>query len=142
MRLHYCIKSYDRKASMALISRLFQRLTLVYLLALLWPLASFADAIISQRAWLEDPTTQLSFLQAKTKKIESYEGVLSKGYTDSVFWIRLRIEPTSEKNLVLRIRPRSLTALSFTIRRYWRTRNYNPDSAVIAISRQSQIISL
>ncbi len=75
------------------------------LLASLWPQAGFADATISQRAWLEDATTQLTFLQAKTKKFEAYDGVLSKGYTDSVFWIRLRIEPTTEKTLVLRIRP-------------------------------------
>jgi len=64
---------------------------------------------IQQRAYWEDPSAQASFEQAQQQALTPYEGVLSRGYTQSVVWVRLQIAPPAhakpDDKLVLRIRP-------------------------------------
>ena len=69
--------------------------------------AVHAAGFVSDSAWLEDPSGRLSFAQveAQAQAFHPYRGVLTKGYTASTYWLRLRIAPTSEDRLVLRIRP-------------------------------------
>lgn len=64
---------------------------------------------IQQRAYWEDPSAQASFEQAQQQTFTPYDGVLSRGYTQSVTWVRLQIDPPThtkpDDKLVLRIRP-------------------------------------
>jgi signal transduction histidine kinase len=65
---------------------------------------------IVEEAYFEDKTGELSFDQVREKPFTTYQGILSKGFTPSVFWLRLKIN-SSELNLnddqpiALRIRP-------------------------------------
>ena len=77
-------------------------------------LASQASAQdhITQRAWLDDPGGRLSLDQAQEKTFQPFTGMLSRGFGDSVIWLKLHIDPravhTSQQTpgrLVLRIRP-------------------------------------
>jgi signal transduction histidine kinase len=89
-----------------------------WLLALLlaWlPLCAVADEgkdHITQRAWLEDATGQLTWPAVQQSTPLPYTGMLSKGFGPSVIWLRLRIDPQANQvsvkepdRLVLRIRP-------------------------------------
>ena len=67
-----------------------------------------AKDYISERAYFEDKTGNMSFQEVKGKNFEKIDKVLSKGYTNSVFWLRLKISPLVESNfrsLLLRIQP-------------------------------------
>ena len=81
---------------------------LILLVSILgWAGQAHAQGFISQSAWLEDPTGTLAYSQlaAQAEAFKSYEDVLARGYTPSIYWIRLRIEPTQEEKLILRLRP-------------------------------------
>jgi signal transduction histidine kinase len=70
---------------------------------------------VIERAYFEDKTGQLSFEEVKNETYERMGPMLSKGYSTSVFWIRLKIEggflpPQSivhktDNQVVLRIQP-------------------------------------
>jgi signal transduction histidine kinase len=65
------------------------------------------DHVLEKSFWT-DTTGTASFAQAQLADYTPYTGVLSKGYSSSVQWVRLKIEgvPLSvSNNLVLRIRP-------------------------------------
>jgi signal transduction histidine kinase len=67
-----------------------------------------AKDYISERAYFEDKTGNMSFQEVKAKNFQKIDTVLSKGYTNSVFWLRLKISPLVESNfrsLLLRIQP-------------------------------------
>lgn len=68
---------------------------------------SFAhqDYVIHQ-SYFEDSTNQLSIDQVKSKKFNEYQQILTKGYSHSTFWLKLRIKGSVEAGeLILRIRP-------------------------------------
>lgn len=74
------------------------------------PLA--AQDHIVERAWLEDPGGKLVWPEVVHNSAQIYEGVLSRGFGQSVIWVRLRIDPHARSHarrypdqLVLRIRP-------------------------------------
>ncbi len=78
----------------------------------LWAWASVTSAIaqdhISQKALWTDVSGQASFEQARSAHYTPYTGVLSKGFTPHVQWIRLTIDAVpvgGPDTLVLRIRP-------------------------------------
>lgn len=83
------------------------------LACLLWaPATVLAQDHITQRAWLEDPTGQMTWQQAQQAPAEHYTDTLSKGFGTSAIWLRLRVDPKgsassmrSADQLVLRIRP-------------------------------------
>ncbi len=69
---------------------------------------AIAKDYISERAYFEDKTGNMSFQEVKAKNFQKIDTVLSKGYTNSVFWLRLKISPLVESNfrsLLLRIQP-------------------------------------
>ena len=87
-----------------------QRLGWVFGLALaLVGLPSLAaqDHIL-ERAYWTDTTGTASFDEARSAHYTAYTGVLSKGFSPHVRWIKLRVDgvqPGSTDSLVLRIRP-------------------------------------
>lgn len=89
-------------------------------LVLLAPAQTWAQDLISERAWLEDPQALLTLEEVQKREFSPYQGLLSKGYGSSAIWLRLRIDPARyvaegqstgemDKNLsqtvVLRLRP-------------------------------------
>jgi signal transduction histidine kinase len=70
-----------------------------------------AEDAIKERAFLEDPSGNLTFSQASSSPYEVFHGVLAKGYTASVYWVRLIVSPGRARGddpLVLRIKPNFL----------------------------------
>ncbi|MGZ5556978.1 MAG: 7TM-DISM domain-containing protein [Methylobacter sp.] len=92
-------------------------------LTLSWSLSSAAwgDDCIVSRAVLEDRTGTLSIEEAVQAKFLPSGPILSKGYTDSVHWVRIVVRPCVDSGeLVLRIRPTFLDEIKL----------YEPDPAV------------
>ena len=89
-------------------------LYLVWLLCLTFGLFSIAGHVYSQdvksvdpivhRAFWEDKSAQVSFEMARHQAYTAYPSVFSRGYTDSVHWIRLTIA-ARDQPLGLRITP-------------------------------------
>lgn len=72
-------------------------------------LALDSEHIIS-RAYVEDPSGQMTLQEAQAQVVTEFPELLSKGYSQSAFWIRLQIDPLAESatpatQLVIRIRP-------------------------------------
>lgn len=86
------------------ITRLLCRLLALLLLATAAP-AVAADHIID-RQLLEDPTGQLGIADVVGRQFEPAPAILSAGYTDSAFWLRLTVSPVAgDGPLVLRVWP-------------------------------------
>jgi signal transduction histidine kinase len=79
------------------------------LISLVLPTHVAAKDLVSARSYWEDAQGQSTFDDAQTQSYTSYDGILAKGYSDSVFWLRLRVEPVAaaqaSEKLVLRVRP-------------------------------------
>lgn len=75
--------------------------------------------LVTERAWLEDPTGAMSWQdvqQSNDWHIETRSKVISRGYGSSPIWFRLRIDPVasglpSNATLKMRIRPSYLDEL-------------------------------
>lgn len=80
------------------------------LLALCTFMAQAGDWV-AERAWFEDSTGQMTLDKAKQASTMPLAGKLfTQGYSNSAFWIRLRIDPTHHglgptEKLVVRLRP-------------------------------------
>ncbi len=86
----------------------FVLLQFIILIFLFQITPAIAKDYISERAYFEDKTGNMSFQEVKAKNFQKIDTVLSKGYTNSVFWLRLKISPLVESNfrsLLLRIQP-------------------------------------
>ena len=85
------------------------RSNLVAGLMALVTLTASAEDLISQRSWLEDEGGQQTLEQVSNSSFRPYEGVLSKGFGQSVIWVKLKIDaPAQEQQtekLFLRLRP-------------------------------------
>lgn len=68
------------------------RIFFAILLMALSQLAIATKDYAIERAYFEDVTGQLSFEDAKNKDYQPIEYILAKGYSSSVFWMRLKIE--------------------------------------------------
>lgn len=88
----------------------------LFLLCLLGSLAGAGQARaqdhIVARAWLEDPTGQMTWAEAQQQPMQSFDGTLNRGFGTAAVWIRLRIDPqlvdapsAPADHLVLRMRP-------------------------------------
>ncbi len=66
-----------------------------------------AAGLMEHSAWLEDASGQMTLAQVRQnpQAFTPYSGVLTRGYTPSTYWLRLRLAPTTQEQLVLRIRP-------------------------------------
>lgn len=79
----------------------------VLILAGLMPGQTFASengSYILERAYWQDDSTLADFDSAQKQIYTPYQGDLSRGYTDSAHWVRLRIA-ASERPIGLRITP-------------------------------------
>ena len=86
----------------------FKLLKFIILILLFQIKPVVAKDYISERAYFEDKTGNLSFQEVKGKNFKKIDSVLAKGYSDSAFWLRLKINPlveTNFKSLLLRIQP-------------------------------------
>ena len=76
-------------------------------------LASVAHAAVHnyivERSYFEDASNALTLDQVKQKPFAAFSGMLSKGYSRSAFWVRLKIANTDQKDqssaLVLKVQP-------------------------------------
>ena len=79
------------------------------------PLTCLANQITQQSYW-EDASNEVPFNEVPNQSFTSFEGVLSKGFSHSTFWIKLTIQPLSDassstpvnaqqNDLILRVRP-------------------------------------
>ena len=73
---------------------------------------ALAQDHITERAWMEDTSRQMSWSEVQKQELHPFAGLLSKGFGDSVIWLRLRVDPDMApkpvlmpERLVLRIRP-------------------------------------
>lgn len=92
----------------------FQLLITFWLSLLCQQVFAVKDYIV-ERSYFEDVTTQMSFEEARHKEYQPIGNMLSKGYSDSAFWVRLKIDSASQSNhslsdklsdkLILRIQP-------------------------------------
>lgn len=94
---------------MPLFSHLVARCLLVLSLFIGSTAMASAHDLIQQRAYWEDTSAQASFAQAQQHAFTPYDGVLSRGYTQSATWVRIQIAPPEhakpDDKLALRIRP-------------------------------------
>lgn len=78
------------------------------LCGLLWPALGHAQDRILETAYWTDSTGTATFEQARAASYTPYTGVLSKGFTPDVQWVRLKIDGVpmdGPSTLILRIRP-------------------------------------
>lgn len=84
---------------------------LLSLIILLCALTAQANGLVIERGWVEDPGGALTLSEIKQLQETPLTAKLfSKGYSQSAFWLRLRIDPsqikdTSAQHLVVRMRP-------------------------------------
>lgn len=84
---------------------------LCWLLCLCLGLPVMAGDRITERAYLEDPGGQLGWEEAREREFHPFQGILSRGYTQSAVWLKLLLEPGDPDPsgwFVLRIRPNHL----------------------------------
>ncbi len=87
--------------------------TLIGLCLMALQTLGIASQVITQSAWLEDPTGKWTLEEVQGRTFQPYTGLLSQGYSAKALWIRLDIEaqgnPTGQPGhqlpLVLRVRP-------------------------------------
>lgn len=95
------------------IAALAQAWRLLVLLGGFWLCgAAWGQDHIVERAWLEDRQGRLQWPDVEREPTQAFSDVLSRGYGDSVIWVRLTIDPKAQPlprqdpdRLVLRIRP-------------------------------------
>lgn len=84
---------------------------LLTLIILLCAINAQASDLVLERGWVEDPSGTMTLAEVKQAKESPLATKLfSKGYSQSAFWLRLRIEPSligdpSVQQLIVRIRP-------------------------------------
>lgn len=85
-------------------------LRFLFLLSLLSfsAIAAAGDHVL-ERAWVDDPDASLTLAQVERLPATPFKGILSRGFTQSATWIRLRVagEPAARAGdqLIVRIRP-------------------------------------
>lgn len=91
---------------MAAYLRLFALLlTLVAVAPVLTVQASAADDLVVDRAWLEDPAATLSLADVISQPFTPAGLMLTRGYTASAHWLRVKVGPGDGSPVVLRVRP-------------------------------------
>ena len=59
--------------------------------ALLWLAPAWAGDVVTQRAYLEDPSNQMTLQEVQAQTLTPFTGVLTRGFSASAFWIRLSV---------------------------------------------------
>ena len=65
---------------------------------------AFANGDILSRSYYLDSTNKMTFEQVQNEKFTSYENVLTGGFQNGTYWLKLKLRPIHEES-VLRIRP-------------------------------------
>jgi len=58
--------------------------------------AAIPTNLIKSQAYYEDRTGELSLAQVQQQTFTPYTGILAKGYSSAVYWLKLRIDPNLE----------------------------------------------
>lgn len=83
----------------------------VFLLLMLWLQIASSHSMaathdfVAERAYYEDQSNKLGWSEVQEKSFTAFSGMLSKGYSNSTFWVRLKISAATEPSLVLKIQP-------------------------------------
>ena len=83
----------------------------VGLILCLTALTAMAGDRVTERAFLEDPGGRLGWEEVSHREFQLFQGIFSRGYTPSAYWLKLSIAPGDRDPsgwLVLRIRPNHL----------------------------------
>ena len=86
-------------------------LSLGFWLALVSSALSQTNEHILARAYWQDTFAQATFETARQQAYTPYQGILSRGYTDSVHWVRLTIAANPQP-LGLRVTPAWLDSIT------------------------------
>lgn len=95
---------------------------LLLLISLITANAACAGNLVAAQAFFEDSSGQIPFADIPRQKFTPFNGVFSGGYSASVFWFRLTIDPSLARypapiagtdKLILRIRPPYLREVEF-----------------------------
>lgn len=123
-------------------------LPFLLLLAMVWSFCSVAwgDDFIVSRTVLEDRSGTLSIEEAVQAKFLPSEPILSKGYTDSVHWLRIVVRPRADGGeLILRIRPAFLDEIKLyeaapSVPGGWKTRVTGDRTPYLERERASMVL--
>ena len=91
--------------------KLFRQSVIALLLCLITQIGFAADDLVTERAYYEDTTTQLTIEQVKQQVFTPYKGILTKRFTTSVYWLRITIAPSIASSslvnspLIMLVRP-------------------------------------
>lgn len=80
--------------------------------------AANASDLIAQREYLRDAAGTLTIQEVSQLDFESAAPILTKGYSHAAHWLKIKVLPSKEKNIELRIRPTYLDEITL----------YYPDS--------------
>lgn len=88
------------------------RSLLVGLLLLVTVSLAWASGFVTERAWVEDPTGQMTLAEAQRAPETPFDNkYFTQGFSQSTFWLRLHIDPAAitkplaSNRLIIRIRP-------------------------------------
>ena len=68
---------------------------------LLWAAPAWAGDVVTQRAYFEDTSNQMTLQEVQAQTLTPFTGVLTRGFSASAFWIRLSVSaaPVQGKEL-------------------------------------------
>ena len=101
---------------------------LLSLIILLCAFAAQANDLVIERGWVEDPSGKMTLSEIQQlQEMPLTAKLFSKGYSQSAFWLRLRIDPsqikdTSAQHLAVRMRTPYQDQIGFLILSPLRTR--------------------
>ena len=88
------------------------RSLLLGLLLLVTVSLAWASGFVTERAWVEDPTGQMTLAEAQRAPETPFDNkYFTQGFSQSTFWLRLHIDPAAitkplaSNRLIIRIRP-------------------------------------
>ena len=81
----------------------------LFLVLVISPAHAATHDYIAERAYFEDASNTLTWPDVKQKSFEPFAGMFTKSYSQSAFWIRLKVSPVPKQagtsSLVLKIQP-------------------------------------
>lgn len=95
---------------------------LLLLIGLITANSACAGDLVSAQAFFEDSSGKIPFAEIPRQEFKPFNGVFSGGYSASIFWFRLTIDPSLARHptsiagtdkLILRIRPPYLREVEF-----------------------------
>lgn len=97
---------------------LFLKIIQFFVLSLLLTaqLTAFAgNDLVSEKAFYEDSTGEMTFAEVKSKTFTPYKDILNKGYSSSAFWVRIKLDETQlqvQEKFAIKITPTYLDEIA------------------------------